>query len=352
MRRRSRLTSALAALALLLGLGRGGDALAAPEMRLRMTTVVPEATEVYQGVAKRFAALVGELTGGRVEITPFPVGVIAPLPGVYDAVEDGLADLGHAPVPLLTNRDPATALFSSFPGGMGTEALLHWMYEGGGYGLLVEHHHATLKLHPLIVGAATTELFAHSHRCLRNLQDFAGLKFRALGVFADVLRDLGAVPASTPQAEIATALQQRTIDAAEFLSPADNLRLGLNKLAPYVVAPGAHLPGGYFTVFMPLARWEAMAPELRTVFERAAELTTSEFYYGQGRRDLEAMAELARTNEVCRLEPEVLKAVRESGRAWAERQKAAHPGNPWIDRVAKAHFGFQELWEAWGWYRM
>lgn len=340
----------LAVLMAALALGQGPAE--AAELRLRMTTVVPETTEVFQGIAKVFAEQVKELSGGRVEITPYPVGVLAPLGQVYDAVGDGLADLGHAPVPLLTNRDPAAALFSSFPGGMGSDAMIQWMYEGGGYPLLVEHHRQTLGLHPLIVGFATTEIFAHSHRCLRRLDDFKGVKFRALGVFGEILQDLGATPTSTPQAEIATALQQRTIDAAEFLSPADNLRLGLNKLAPYVVVPGAHLPGGYFTVFMPVARWDALAPELKAAFERAAELTTFRFYRAQGRRDLDAMAEMARTNEICRLEQEVLGAIRERGRAWVERQKAAQPGNPWIGRVAAAHFGFQELWEAWGWYRL
>jgi TRAP-type mannitol/chloroaromatic compound transport system substrate-binding protein len=335
---------------LLLAVGRVATAQA--ELQLWMTTVVPETTEVFQGIAKAFATKVQELSGGKVMITPYPVGVIAPLPQVYDAVLDGLVELGHAPVPLLTNRDPATALFSSYPGGMGSDAMIHWMYHGGGYQLLVEHHHTTLGLHPLVVGFATTELFAHSHRCIRKLDDFKGLKFRALGVFGDILRELGAVPTSTPQAEIATALQQRTIDAAEFLSPADNLKLGFNKLAPYVVAPGAHLPGGYFTVFMTLERWEGLSPEIRTALERAAELTTFEFYYAQGKRDLDAMAQLSRTNEICRLEPEVLTAIRDQGRAWVQRQVTAHPDNPWIERVAKAHFDFQDLWDAWGWYRL
>jgi TRAP-type mannitol/chloroaromatic compound transport system substrate-binding protein len=114
------------------------------------------------------------------------------------------------------------------------------------------------------------------------------------------------------------------------------------------VAPGAHLPGGYFTVFMKLDRWETLPPETKAVLERAAELVTFEFYYAQGVRDLKAMRTLATTNEICRLEPEVLAAIHERGRAWVERQAKAHPENPWIKRVADAHFGFQDLWETWG----
>lgn len=324
----------------------------AQEVALRMTTVVPETTGVFQGMAVRFADKARALSAGRVEITPYPVGVIAALPQVYDAVDDGLVELGHAPVPLLANRDPAAALFSSFPGGMSADALMHWMYEGGGRELLEQHHREVLGLHPLIVGMATAELFAHSHRPLRTLADFQGLKYRSLGVFAEILTELGATPVSTPQAEIQTALQQRTIDAAEFLSPADNLKLGYNKLARYVVAPGAHLPGGYFVVFMKLATWEALAPELRTALETAAELTTFESFYEKGEDDLAALDVMAETNEITRLEPEVLVTIKRHGRAWAERQARANPGNPWIARVAEAHFRFQDRWDRWRWTRM
>jgi TRAP-type mannitol/chloroaromatic compound transport system substrate-binding protein len=342
---------ALRAAAVLPALG-GTAALAQESVQLRMATVVPETTEIFQGMALRFAERVEELTSGGVTITPYPVGVIAPLPKVYDAVEDGLCELGHAPVPLLANRDPATALFSSFPGGMGTEGLIHWMYEGGGYELLVEHHHETLGLHPLIVGFATTELLAHSHKPIRTLADFEGLKFRALGIFAEILAEMGATPVSTPQAEILTALQQRTIDAAEFLSPADNFRLGYHKLAKYVVGPGIHLPGGYFTAFMKLDRWEGLSAETRSVMEQAAREVSLESYYAKGYLDAAAMAEMARTNEVLTLDPEVISKVQALGRAWAERQRTDHPDNLWIGRVADAHFAFQDVWDQWKWIRL
>jgi TRAP-type mannitol/chloroaromatic compound transport system substrate-binding protein len=329
-----------------------GPALAQASQTLRMTTITPETTEIFQGMARPFAARVKELTGGAVDITPYPLGVIAPLPKVYDAVSEGLAELGHAPVPLLANKDPATALFSSFPGGMGTDALLHWMYHGGGYDLLVRHHHETLGLHPLMVGFATTELFAHSHKPVRTLADFKGLKYRSLGIFADILRELGATPVSTPGPEILSALQQRTIDAAEFLSPADNLKLGYNKLARYVIAPGIHLPGGYFTVFMKLDRWNGFAPPVRAAMEQAAREVSLESWLSKGVLDMDAMTEMAKTNEIIRLDDEVIARIKELGRAWATRTAAASAANAWIGRVAEAHFGFQDRWDTWRWTRL
>lgn len=319
---------------------------------LRMTTVVPETTEIFQGMAKRFGERVAVLTGGAVQITAYPVGVIAPLPKVYDAVTEGLCELGHAPVPLLASKDPSTALFSSFPGGMGTEAMIHWIYYGGGYDLLVQHHHETLGLHPIVVGFATTELFAHSHKPIRSLADFKGLKYRALGIFADILREMGATPVSTPQVEILTALQQRTIDAAEFLSPADNLKLGYNKLAKYVIAPGVHLPGGYFTIFMKLDRWNALEPATRAAMDQAGREISLASWLEKGILDIDAMLEMAKTNEIVRLDDAVVAQVKELGRGWVTKIAAANPSNPWIGRVAAAHFGFQDRWDNWSWIRL
>ena len=190
-----------------------GDAAAQETFEGRMTTVVPEVTTIYQSFSVRFAELAGRLTGGRVKIAPYPVGVIAPPQEVFDAVQSGLVEMGHAPLPLLTNRYPETALFSSFPGGLGTEGLMHWMYRGGGKELLEAYMEERLGLHPLIVGFSTTELLAHSHVPLRVIADFRGVKFRTLGIFAEILEGFGATPTSTPTTEVVPALTQRAIDA-------------------------------------------------------------------------------------------------------------------------------------------
>jgi TRAP-type mannitol/chloroaromatic compound transport system substrate-binding protein len=321
----------------------------------RMTTVVPEVTTIYQSFSVRFAELAGRLTGGRVKITPYPVGVIAPPQEVFDAVQSGLADLGHAPLPLLTNRYPETALFSSFPGGLGTEGLMHWMYEGGGKELLEEYMEEKLGLHPLIVGFSTTELFAHSHVPLKVLADFGGVKFRTLGIFAEILEGFGATPTSTPTTEVVPALTQRAIDAAEFFPPSDNVKLGLHRIAKYVVGPGAHLPGGYFVVFMRTETWQGLDEEVRRQLEMAAELTSFESWLELGKADIDAMAEMAMgDNEIIRLDDEVIAAIKAGGRAWAAKVGAAEAarGNPWVERVAAAHFGFQDRWDAFKWYRM
>jgi len=360
MRRRP--TAALGSLTLLLALLAGfGAGLAAPpawaqqKITLRMTTIVPEGTYLYTAFSKRFADNVTKLTGGRVEVTPYPPGVLAPPFEVYKAVEDGRADMGHAPPALIYQRDPTMALFSSFPGGLGIEATMHWLYQGDGLKLLEGHHREKLGLHPLVAGVATTEIFAHAHKPLRTAEDLKGVKFRTLGMWAELLRGFGAEPVATPTSEVSTALERKLIDATKMAGPADNLQMGLNKLAKYIMVPGAHLPGGYFTVFLKPAAWDKIPAETRAQIETAARLTSFDSYLEKGKLDIDAMAEMRKgPNEVVQLDPKFIQQIKDAGRAWAKAKAAEEKakGNPWTERVADSVFQFQDKWDANKDYRM
>lgn len=341
--------------ACLIALALAAPAVAQDKIRLRMTTIVPEGTYLFTAFSKRFVENVQRQTAGRIEITAYPPGVLAPPFEVYKAVEDGRADMGHAPPALIYQRDPTMALFTSFPGGLGIEATMHWLYQGDGLKLLAAHHRERLGLHPLVAGIATTEIFAHAHKPLRTAEDLKGLKFRTLGMWADLLRGFGAEPLATPTSEVATALERKVIDAAKMAGPADNLQMGLHKLAKYVMVPGAHLPGGYFTVFLKAEAWDRLPAEIRQQIETAARLTSFDSYLEKGKLDVDAMAEMRRgPNEIVALDPRFIQQIKEAGRAWA-RAKAAEEkakGNPWTERVAESVFAFQDKWEANRDYRM
>lgn len=331
------------------------QAQAQDKLRLRMTTIVPEGTYLFTAFSKRFVDNVARQTGGRVEITAYPPGVLAPPFEVYKAVEDGRADMGHAPPALIYQRDPTMALFTSFPGGLGIEATMHWLYQGDGLKLLQAHHRERMGLYPIVAGIATTEIFAHAHKPLRTAEDLKGLKFRTLGMWAELLRGFGAEPLATPTSEVATALERKVIDATKMAGPADNLQMGLNKLAKYVMVPGAHLPGGYFTAFLKADAWDRLPAETRQQIETAARITSFDSYLEKGRLDIDAMAEMRKgPNEIVQLDPKFVQQIKDAGRAWA-RAKAAEEkakGNPWTERVADSVFAFQDKWEANRDYRM
>lgn len=351
MKRRSLIAAALAAPAAIPAAVHAQNA----PIRLRMTTIVPEGTYLFTAFSRRFVDLARTLTDGRVDIQAFPAGVLAPPFDVYRAVEDGRADMGHAPPALIYQRDPTMALFTSFPGGLGIEATMHWLYEGDGLKLLADHHRERLGLFPLVAGMATTEVFAHSWKPIRTAADMRGLKFRTLGVWADVMREFGAEPVATPTAEVATALERRVIDAAKMAGPADNLQMGLNRIAPYIIVPGAHLPGGYFTAFMKAERWDAIPADLKAKLLTAARLTSFDSYLEKGRLDIDAMAEFRKGRaEILTLDPAFVAQIKAAARKWAEAAAAAakSQGNPWPERVMQSTFAFQDKWEANEGYRL
>lgn len=335
-------------------------ALAAPAvqaqspLRLRMTTIVPDGTYLFTAFSRRFADLAARVTQNRVQVQPFGAGVLAPPFEVFRAVEDGRADLGHAPPALAYQRDPAMALLTSFPGGLGIEATQHWL-DVEGRGLLEGHHRERLGLHPLVAGFATTEIFAHSWKPIRTAADLRGVKFRTLGMWAELLKGFGAEPVATPTAEVAAALERRVIDAAKLAGPADNLQAGLHRIAPFIVIPGAHLPGGYFTVFMQVRRWDALDAGIRRDLELAARLTSFDSLVEKGRLDLDAMAEFRKGRaEIVTLDPGFVAEIKAAGRAWAAQAiaTAKGAGNPWPERIAQSVFTFQDAWERDAIYRL
>jgi TRAP-type mannitol/chloroaromatic compound transport system substrate-binding protein len=330
-------------------------ALAQAPIRLRMTTIVPDGTYLFTAYSRRFADAVRAATDGRVEVQPFAAGVLAPPFEVYRAVEDGRADMGHAPPALIYQRDPTMALFTSFPGGLGVEATMHWVYGGEGAQMLEAHHRERFGLVPLVAGIATTEIFAHSWRPIRNAEDLRGMKFRTLGVWAELLRGFGAEPMATPTAEVATVLERRVIDAAKMAAPSDNVQMGLHRIAPFISLPGAHLPGGYFTAFLRAPRWDAIPDVLKERMRIAARQTSFDSYIEKGIMDLRAMDEIRRGRaEVVMLEPRFMEQIKQAGRDWARRagETAAAAGNPWTNRVAASVFAFQDQWVRDGVYRL
>jgi TRAP-type mannitol/chloroaromatic compound transport system substrate-binding protein len=138
------------------------NALAA-EVVWKVPTSVPQGSPFYVNFLERFASNVSLLTNERVEIKAYGAGVIVPALEVYKAVKEGTVEAGHSTPSYLVNQDPINSIFAGFPGGMGPENYINWIYEGGGREALSELR-ASEGLHSLIVGIGATEIFAHANK--------------------------------------------------------------------------------------------------------------------------------------------------------------------------------------------
>ncbi|WP_051423789.1 TRAP transporter substrate-binding protein DctP [Bordetella petrii] len=321
----------------------------AQEFKWRMATTAPEASANYTVYALKFVKYAEQLTGGRVKIQPFPSGVLAPPFGVHDAVMNGVADLGQTVPAYIVNTDPANIVLSGQPGGMAPEAYFHWLYYGGGKELWEEFRREEMGLQPLIAGLGTAEIFAHSHRPIREKADMVGLKFRTIGSWANILQGFGAAPVVVPGHEVYTMLERKAIDAAEWSTPSGNLKAGLEKIAKYIVVPGVHSPSYAFEVIMKKEKWDGLPPDIRQQLQLAAQLTSFDTYMEWGVADLDAMARLLDgRNEVVYLSDQFVQEIKQAGREWVSERVPAQQakGNPWIKRISDSYFSFQDKWEA------
>ncbi len=322
-------------------------AFAQAKYSFKMTTWFPEGSTAWDVFAKSFAEKVKTLTDGQVEIKLYAPGVLG---GVFDGektVQDGLADMAHAWPGFIVNQDPANAFFGSLPGGMAPETLLAWVYSGGGRELWVKFREERMGLYPIVAGVLGTEVFAHSHRPLRTVDDFKGLKHRTAGAFAQILPKLGASAAVVPGPEVFTMLERKGIDSTEYLTPAENFKLGFHKVAKYVITPGVHTPAAIYSVSVKKTIWDKLPDEIKAKMELAGHAVTLESYTMTAKLDTEAMKQLRDSNvEIVQLAPETIAKIRELGREWAQQQAAEQKakGNPWMERIAESYFAFQDTW--------
>jgi len=322
-------------------------------VRWRVTTAVPEGSMFYE-MAAPFVKRVNQMTGGRVQIQTFPAGVIAPALEAYKAVEDRLADAGHLTPLYVVNRDPANAFYGGHPGGMPPEMMMHWLYNGGGQALLAEHRRATMKMHSMVVGIGPAEIW-HGHKPIRTAADLKGVKFRASGAWAAILNEkFGAAATTVAGSEVYPMLERKGVDVVEWSGPAENLKMGLQNAAPYIMVPGPHTNAFAFEFMVPIATWDPLPNDVKELVEAAAKLSTLEILMDWTMKDVEAMKKI-RTGkaQIIEVDPSLTKDIREAGREWAkERAKErTAKGDPWMQRVSDSYYGFYDSWLANASYR-
>ncbi|MDR5860012.1 C4-dicarboxylate ABC transporter substrate-binding protein [Halomonas eurihalina] len=321
----------------------------AADIEWRVPTSVPDGSPFFENFLERFADNAALLTEGKVEIQPFGAGVIVPALQVYDAVKEGTVDAGHSTPSYLVNQNPVNAIFAGFPGGMGPQAYINWIYEGGGQEKLQELR-ASEGLHSLIVGIGSTEIFAHSNVPINGPEDLKGLKYRTSGPWAEVMREYyDAVPTVVPPGDTYTLLQRKGVDAVEWATPSSNQPEGFHEAARYIVVPGVHQPTFLWEVVVRQETWDQLPDGLKPLLEAAAKLTTYEGLGNFYHQDMLAMEKYrAGKNEVISLDEEFIKELSDNGRAWiaGRAEEASQSGNSRMAEILEEYQAYQKRWNA------
>ncbi|RKF13626.1 C4-dicarboxylate ABC transporter substrate-binding protein [Roseovarius spongiae] len=321
----------------------------AQDVTWRVPTSVPEGSPFYVNFLERFADNVNLMTDGKVEIQPFGAGVLVPALQIYDGVRDGIVEAGHSSPSYLVNQNPINSIFAGFPGGMGPEAFITWMYEEGGKEKLQEIR-AEEGFKSLVVGIGSSEIMAHSNVKIESAEDLKGLKYRTSGPWAEVMRDyFEAVPTVVPPGEIYTLLERKGVDAIEWAPPSANLPEGFHEAAPYIIIPGVHQPTFQWEVVMKQETWDALDDALKPKIEAAAELTTQQSLLNFYDNDMKAMEELRNSKaEVITLDKEFQAQLEEAGVDWIKKKAASEKeaGRPEMAEILEGYLAYKDRWAA------
>ena len=326
----------------------------AQKYEFKMTSYVSAKGGFWNNYQQKFIDAVDLMTNGEVKIKGFSVGVIA---GAFDglkAVQKGTADISYNYPGYQVNDDPANGIFGGMVGGMPMEEFMHWYVGADGTKLLEDFRHKQMGLHPVLSGMGSTEFLLHSHKPVRTIADFKGMKIRTAGPWAEILPSLGASVTVPAAGEIYTALERRVIDANEFVTPATNIKMGFHKVAKYIIMPGLHSPSHMNEATFKLETWNKLPKQIRDQISAAGQLSAFQTAMAIGIQDLDAVEKLmAGRNTWITLDPAAQAKIEELGRSWSAEQAKAQKakGNDWMERVSDSYWGFYSRYKKFGVYR-
>ncbi|WP_152048014.1 TRAP transporter substrate-binding protein [Aureimonas psammosilenae] len=247
----------------------------APKVRWRCASSFPKSLDAIYGAAEDVARYVREASDGAFEIQTFPAGEIVPGLQTADAVSGGTVEMCHTASYYSVAKDPTWALGAAVPFGLNARALNAWLHAGGGLDLLNEFF-ATQGLHYLPGGNTGTQMGGWFRREINAVQDLKGLKIRVAGLAGQVLAKLGAAPQQIAGGEIYQALEHATVDAAEWIGPYDDEKLGFVKVAPFYYYPGWWEGSLSLCFFVNKAEHEKLPAAYRSILATASRAVTLE----------------------------------------------------------------------------
>ena len=254
------------------GLVAAPNVIAQPKIQWRLSTAYPPVLDQLHGAAQRFAKVVGEASGGRLTIEVFPGGQIMPPFECFDATSKGTiqAFMGVTSYWVSLTKEPGLEWFQTVPFGLNPQGMAAWYHHGDGLKLW-EEAYAPFNLVPRPGPAFAPQMGGWFRKKITTIGDYKGLRFRmGAGLGNKVLVRAGTNVVLTPAAEIYAMLERGVIDAAEWVCPHDDLKLGLHNTARYYYYPGWHEPGTTNEFSFNRKAYEALPVDLRRTLDHAA----------------------------------------------------------------------------------
>src|SRR5919109_5655603 len=240
-----------------------------PEIKWRLTSSFPKSLDTIFGTAQTFAKYVADATDNKFQIQSFAAGEIVPGLQALDAVSSATVEMAQTPLYFYIGKEPALTYATGAPFGMNHRHQHSWWTFGGGADLCNEAL-KPFKAHAILCGNSGTQMGGWFRKEIKTVDDLKGLKFRIAGMGGHVLAKLGVVPQQIAGGDVYPALERGTIDAAEFVGPYDDEKLGFQKVAKYYYYPGFWEGGPTVHAFANLDKWNELPKSYQAVVANAA----------------------------------------------------------------------------------
>jgi TRAP-type mannitol/chloroaromatic compound transport system substrate-binding protein len=262
----------------------------APEIKWRLTSSFPKSLDTIFGGAETIAKAVAELTDNKFQIQVFAAGEIVPGLQALDAVSNNTVEMCHTCSYYYVGKDPTFAIGTAVPFGLNARQMNAWLSQGGGNELFNEFY-KKFNVYGIPAGNTGAQMGGWFRKEIKTVADLQGLKMRIAGITGQVLAKLGVVPQQVAGGDIYPALEKGTIDAAEWVGPYDDEKLGFNKVAPFYYYPGWWEGGPTVHAMINLEKWNALPKSYQAALTHACASANTIM---QGKYDLQNPTALRR----------------------------------------------------------
>ena len=323
-----------------------------------VTTWLPNFPGLGTGV-NTLARYIREMSAGRLDVTVYAAGELVPAFEVFDAVSQGSAEMGHGAAYYWRGKSEAAQFFATIPFGLNAHEQNAWLYFGGGLELWREVYEP-FNLMPFPAGNTGVQMGGWFNRPIERMADLHGLKMRIPGIGGEVLRRAGGTPVNLPLSEIFTALQTGSIDATEWVSPYNDVAIGLHQAARYYYYPGWQEPGPTLECIVNRDAWDSLPEDLQAMVRVACQATNMDMVSEFMALNATALEQLSsdETVEVRKFPDEVLNELKELtytvldelaaedpmlARVWTSYREFMNRSQPWQAISEGSYLSTREL---------
>lgn len=315
-----------------------------PEVRWRCASSFPKSLDTIYGGGEYISKRVAALTEGKFQIRIFGAGEIVPAFGTVDAVQQGTVECTHTAGYYFVGKNKTFAFDTTIPFGMNQRQQNAWMYWGGGLKLQREF----LRDYNIISfpgGNTGTQMGGWFKKPVKTLADLKGLKMRIAGLGGEVMARLGAIPQQIAGGDIYPALEKGVIDAAEWVGPYDDEKLGFYKIAPNYFYPGWWEACAMFSMYVNIKEWEKLPKQYQEALISACAESNGEMMAAYDYKNPIALQSLIKNGvKLHSYSTEIMKAASIAAFEFYEEEASKNPSFKKIYEPWKKFRNDQMIW--------